>query len=66
MQITLNGQPFALENTLCLADLLTSLALTGLPIAVEINQLAILPRTFPTTMIHPGDQVEIITLAAGG
>jgi sulfur carrier protein ThiS len=35
-------------------------------VVVELNQQAILPRDFPKTLIQPTDQLEIITLAAGG
>jgi sulfur carrier protein ThiS len=35
-------------------------------VVVELNQQAILPRDFPNTLIQPNDQLEIITLAAGG
>ena len=64
--MTLNGQPHPLESETSLPDLLSSLGLAGKPVVVELNQQAILPRDFPNTLIQPNDQVEIITLAAGG
>lgn len=66
MTITLNGQPHALATEKLLTDLLASLGLAGKPVVVELNQQAILPRDFPNTLIQANDQVEIITLAAGG
>jgi sulfur carrier protein len=66
MQITLNGQAHDLATDILLPDLLESLGLAGKPVVVELNQQAILPRDFPNTLIQPNDQLEIITLAAGG
>ena len=64
--MTLNGQPHDLATDILLPDLLESLGLAGKPVVVELNQQAILPRDFPNTLIQPNDQLEIITLAAGG
>ncbi len=66
MQIILNGQPHTLDSEILLPALLDSLGLSGKPVVVELNQEAILPRDFPHTLIQPNDQLEIITLAAGG
>jgi sulfur carrier protein len=66
MTITLNGQPHNLNSEILLPDLLESLSLAGKPVVVELNQQAILPRNFPQTTVHPNDQIEIVTLAAGG
>jgi sulfur carrier protein len=64
--MTLNGQPHSLTSEILLHDFLASLGLAGKPVVVELNQEAILPRDFPNTLIQPNDQLEIITLAAGG
>jgi len=64
--MTLNGQPHFLTSEILLPDFLASLGLAGKPVVVELNQEAILPRDFPNTLIQPNDQLEIITLAAGG
>ncbi len=64
--MTLNGQPHSLATETLLPALLASLGLAGKPVVVELNQQAILPRDFPNTLIQPNDQLEIITLAAGG
>ena len=66
MQITLNGQTHYLDSEITLTDLLESLGLSGKPVVVELNQEAILPRNFAQTLIQANDQLEIITLAAGG
>lgn len=66
MTIILNGQPHDLDSEILLPDFLASLGLSGKPVVVELNQEAILPRNFSETLIQPNDQLEIITLAAGG
>lgn len=66
MQITLNGQAHYLDSEITLPDLLESLGLSDKPVVVELNQEAILPRNFAQTLIQSNDQLEIITLAAGG
>lgn len=66
MTITLNGQPHTLAAEILIPDLLASIGLVGKPVVVELNQQAILPRDFPSTLIQSNDQLEIITLAAGG
>ena len=66
MQITLNGKPHELSGPTTLTDLLESLGLAGKPVLAELNREAVLPRLFPETSLNPGDNLEIITLAAGG
>ena len=66
MSIQLNGKPHPLTSFLTLSALLDSLGLTGKPVVVELNGQPVLPRNFPTAPVHPGDTLEIITLAAGG
>ena len=66
MQITLNGEPFELEQPVTLADLLRKLDIDARRVAVEHN-LAILKRQlFDTTLIHEGDRVEIVNFVGGG
>lgn len=66
MSIQLNGKPHPLTTTPTLSALLESLGLWGKPVVVELNGQPVLPRNFPTTPVHDGDSLEVITLAAGG
>ncbi len=66
MTIILNGQPHPISGEISITEFLTSLGLSGKPVVVELNQNAILPRLFAETIIRPNDQIEIVTLAAGG
>ena len=66
MFITLNGEPFELDQPLTVADLLARLAIDPRRVAVEHN-LEILRRPlFPDTMVHDGDRIEIVNFVGGG
>jgi thiamine biosynthesis protein ThiS len=64
--ITLNGSNHPLESPISLTGLLEQLNLAGKPVVIELDEQAVFPRDYPTTLVHPGSRVEIITLAAGG
>lgn len=66
MNITLNGKPFPLTQEISLSQLLESLGLHDKPVIAELNEIAILPRLYPQTIIRSGDRLELVTLAAGG
>ena len=66
MQITLNGQVHPLPEPTTVAGLLMSLGFANKPVVVELNREAIFPRDFNITPVNDGDQIEIVTLAAGG
>ena len=66
MRIQLNGHPHPLETTMTLSDLLESIGFGGKPVVVELNEQALFPRDYPSTLIQDGARVEIVTLAAGG
>lgn len=66
MQIHLNGKTQILEPQITISTLLSNLKLSGKPVVVELNQLAILPRNYSETILKQDDKLEIVTLAAGG
>ena len=66
MQIQLNGQPHELEAAMTLGELLESIGFGGKPVVVELDEQAVFPRDYPSTLIQEGARVEIVTLAAGG
>ncbi len=66
MTITLNGQKREFPQTLSLSDLLESLGLTGKPVVVEHNQVALLPKEIPVAQVNEGDVIEIVQITAGG
>ncbi len=67
MKILLNGkitEEFA--SPLSVTELLERLGLSGQPVLVELDELALRPRDYPDTMIGDGAKLEIIRVAAGG
>jgi sulfur carrier protein len=66
MTLTVNGQTRSFDSATTIADLLESLGLTGKPVVVEHNQIALLPREIPTTPLTEGDIIEIVQITAGG
>jgi len=66
MQIQLNGDALALPEGHTVAQLLDRLALTGRRVAVELNQ-EIVPRSqHVSTVLQPGDRVEVVHAIGGG
>ena len=66
IQVTVNGSPQRLPRGATVADLVANLGLRPENIAVEVN-LALVPRTqHRAHQLHPGDQLEIVTLVGGG
>lgn len=66
MTIHLNGKNHQLDAPASINTLLAAIGLEGKPVVVELNQTALFPREYPQRMLEDGDQVEIITIAAGG
>lgn len=63
--ITLNGQKHPFPNPCTVRELLNTLQLKG-PVVVEHNGTALLPQQFDEITIHPGDQLELVAIVAGG
>lgn len=66
MHIQLNGEPFELPDGATVTDLLVRLDAAGKRIAVELN-LDIVPRSqHAATVLHDGDQLEVVHAIGGG
>ncbi|MFG0381897.1 sulfur carrier protein ThiS [Pseudomonas sp. zbq_18] len=66
MLIQLNGQSYELPDGATVADLLVRLEAVGKRVAVELN-LDIVPRSqHGTTVLHEGDQLEVVHAIGGG
>ena len=66
MHIQLNGEAYALSETLSVAGLLEHLQLAGRRVAVELN-FEIVPRSlYETTLLKEGDVLEIVHAIGGG
>jgi len=66
MTLTINGTTRKFDNDLNLQALLVELELADKPVVVELNQKALAPSEFKAQKLRDSDQLEIITIAAGG
>lgn len=66
MTIRLNGKDHPLSEPVSVATLLESIGLAGKPVVVELNKEPLFPREYNASELAEGDQLEIITIAAGG
>ena len=65
-QITLNGEPYAVNGDARLITLIDSLKLKRGRVAVEINRAIMSKATWDRTTLAPGDIVEIVNFVGGG
>ena len=66
MIITLNGDPFEVDQPLSVSDLLARLAIDPRRVAVEHNLTILKRHAFPAVIVREGDQVEIVNFVGGG
>lgn len=66
MEITLNGETRQFDGPISIDGLIDVLGFAPEKIAIERN-LEIVPRSeFATTMLSPGDKIEIVQFVGGG
>ena len=66
MTILLNGDRFELERPITVAELLDQLAIDARRVAVEHNLAVVKRQAFDDTIVHDGDEVEIVNFVGGG
>ena len=66
MRITLNGEPFELEQPVTLTELLAKLDIDPRRVAIEHNLAIVKRHTFPAVVVGSGDRVEIVNFVGGG
>jgi sulfur carrier protein len=66
MKIILNGEERALEAPVTVADLLSTLGLTGQRVAVEINREIVPKSAHPSRRLADEDRVEVVRAIGGG
>ena len=64
--ITLNGDPFAVPLPLTVSELLALLEIDAKRVAVEHNLIVLKRACFADTILHEGDEVEIVNFMGGG
>ncbi len=66
MQIVLNGVSHELEPVATIAQLLKTLDLAPIRVAVELNEELVPRKDFDRTGLNPGDRLEVVTFVGGG
>ena len=66
MHITLNGEPFEIDQPLSVVALLERLEIDSRRVAVEHNLTIIKRHRFPEVIVGDGDRVEIVNFVGGG
>lgn len=64
--ITLNGEPYKVDEPLSVADLLLKLSIDARRVAVEYNYAILKRQLFADTIVHEGDRIEIVNFVGGG
>ena len=66
MEITLNGEPYQIDQPMTVVALLERLEIDARRVAVEHNLTIIKRHRFPEVIVSDGDQVEIVNFVGGG
>jgi sulfur carrier protein len=66
MRITLNGDPFEIDEPLSVAALLERLAIDPRRVAVEHNGAILKRHAFAQATVREGDTIEIVNFVGGG
>ena len=66
LRITLNGEPYELDEPVTVADLLSRLSIDPRRVAVEHNLLILKRQRFADTPVENGDRIEIVNFVGGG
>ena len=66
LRITLNGEPYELDEPITVADLLLRLSIDLRRVAVEHNLSILKRQLFADTLVHNGDRIEIVNFVGGG
>ena len=64
--LSVNGHPLQLPAGSTVADLLASLSLSSVPVAVEHNRRVVPRAEHGTVRLNHGDTVEVVTFVGGG
>jgi thiamine biosynthesis protein ThiS len=66
VNIHLNGETREFSDGLTLDSLVATLALEPTRVAIELNRNVVRRHQWPATILHDGDQVEIVHFVGGG
>ena len=66
LHITLNGEPYELDEPMSIADLLMRLSIDPRRVAVEHNLTILKRQLFADTVVQDGDRIEVVNFVGGG
>jgi sulfur carrier protein len=66
MEVIANGNPVSLDDGARLTDLLATLGLAEKWVVAERNGEAVNRADMATTLLAPGDRIELVRAVAGG
>jgi thiamine biosynthesis protein ThiS len=66
IKITVNGNPQEVQAGLSLPALLALIGVDPAGVAVEINRRIVRKAAWPSTTLHDGDSIEVVTFVGGG
>ncbi len=66
MQLQINGDAREVPQGVTVTELLVFLNITAGRVAVEVNAAVVGRAKHASTLLHSGDQVEIVTFVGGG
>ncbi|HEY3132627.1 MAG TPA: sulfur carrier protein ThiS [Acidobacteriota bacterium] len=66
MEVTINGEPKSVPDSVRIAELIDFLELKKERVAVELNCFIVARKTWEDISLKPGDKLEIIHFVGGG
>jgi sulfur carrier protein len=66
IDVVINGQSRTVNPGTTIAALIAELGLAGKPVAVERNREVVPRAHHATTVLAPGDRLEVVTFVGGG
>lgn len=66
LKLKLNGEEKEFESAVTLSELLKSLGLSEKAVFIEYNLEPLVREAYASTTIKDGDNIEIVTMMAGG
>lgn len=66
MTIRFNGEPHEVAGPVSISALLTALGIDSRRVAVEHNLVVIRRDAYASTIVHDGDEIEVVNFVGGG
>jgi sulfur carrier protein len=66
IDVVINGQARTVSQGTTVSTLISELGLAGKPVAVERNREVVPRALHATTLLAPGDRLEVVTFVGGG